>query len=130
MVRLQILSGGQAGLAYEASDFPLALGRAADGGIVLEDPGVWERHFQIARDFTEGFILEVIPPALVSVNGQPVARVILRNGDIITAGSVKMQFWLRETRQVSLRPREIATWISLLLLCALQAAIIWWLRVG
>ncbi len=127
MVRLQILSGSKAGLAYEASSFPLAIGRAAAGSITLEDSGVWEQHFQISLDLAEGFFLEVIPPALASVNGQPVDRVLLRNGDIISAGSAKLQFWLQETRQLSLRVREVGTWISYFLLCAGQLALIYWL---
>ena len=127
MVRLQILSGSKAGLAYEAASFPLVIGRAAAGSITLEDSGVWEQHFQITLDLAEGFFLEVIRPALAAVNGQPVERVGLRNGDIISAGSAKLQFWIQETRQVSLRLREVATWISLLALCASQLAIIYWL---
>ena len=70
---------------------------------------------------------EVSPDALVSVNGQRIERGLLRNGDIIEMGSVKLRFGLSPTRQRSLRFREIVTWIALTALCLGQVAIIYWL---
>ena len=127
MVRLQILNGRKAGLSFNSDSFPLVIGRATSGGVVLEESGVWDQHFQISLDSDEGFFLEVFPPALASVNDQPVERILLRNGDLITAGSAKLQFWLQETRQASLRLRETGTLLSFFLLCAAQFGIIYWL---
>ena len=47
----------------------------------------------------QGFTLTTAPNALASVNSQPVQTAVLRNGDIITLGSAKLQFWLGAARQ-------------------------------
>ena len=57
------------------------------------------------------------------VNHQPVQTALLRNGDVITLGSVKLRFWLAAAQQRGLRLREGFVW-------ALLAAVIFnqWLR--
>ena len=37
-------------------------------------------------------VLEVEPDALASVNGEPMPRALLRNGDMITLGGVTLRF--------------------------------------
>jgi len=49
----------------------------------------------------------------------------LRNGDLIEVGPLKIQFWLSETRQRSLRTREFFTWFALAALCAGQIVLIY-----
>jgi len=53
-----------------------------------------------------GFNLTTAPNALVTVNGEPAQNITLRNGDTISVGSVKLQFWLAAARQAAARPRK------------------------
>jgi hypothetical protein len=52
---------------------------------------------------------------------------VLRNGDTITTGSVKIQFWLAAARQGSLRLRENFVWALLGLVTLGQFALLYWL---
>jgi len=127
VVQFNILTGKKAGTEWVARRFPFHVGRAASEGLSLDDDGVWERHVRIDLGVGEGVITECAQDALMSVNGQRIERTLLRNGDIIEMGSVKLRFGLSPTRQRSLRVREMLTWIALALLCLGQVALIYWL---
>jgi hypothetical protein len=127
MVQLQILFGKQAGLLWEARRFPVNVGRAVGNNLCLEDDGVWNEHFQISSNPESGFTLTANPNAVVSVNQVPVQSVHLRNGDIITAGVVKISFRLSKTRQRSLRLREAFVWMLIAGVSVGQVALIGWL---
>src|SRR5262245_60840527 len=99
MVQLRILSGKQPGAAYFARRFPVRIGRAAANDLRLEEDGVWDQHFELGLDPAEGFLLHLYPGALATINGAPLPPTPLRNGDTIEIGSLKIQFWLTETRQ-------------------------------
>jgi len=107
MVQLKILSGKMAGATWVARRFPVRVGRSPGADLQLEEDGVWDEHFEIILDPTTGFVLETHPDAQVSANGQPVQSAVLRNGDLIEIGSMKMRFWLTETRQRALRVSRI-----------------------
>ena len=92
----------------------------------LDEPGVWQRHFTIDWR-AEGLVLEPEPQALLSVNDAPAQRALLRNGDIITLGALKIRFSLSPVRQSSLTWRERLTWIALGALCLAQVALVYWL---
>jgi pSer/pThr/pTyr-binding forkhead associated (FHA) protein len=127
MVQFDILSGKKAGAQPAARHFPFHIGRAAGNELQLEDDGVWDRHLTMEFDRQKGFTLATAPNALTTVNGEPVQTVILRNGDIITVGSVKLQFWLAAARQPGMRLREALVWTLLMAVTALQFALIYWL---
>ncbi len=59
------------------------------------------------------------------VNHQPVQTALLRNGDVITLGSVKLRFWLAAARQRSLRLREWFVWVLLLVVVLCQFVLIY-----
>jgi hypothetical protein len=61
------------------------------------------------------------------VNGQPVQQAVLRNGDAIDIGSLRLRFWLSETRQAGLRFREGITWAGIAAISLGQVALIYWL---
>ena len=126
MFQLRIFSGKLAG-DWVARRFPVRVGRAPDADLRLEEDGVWDSHLEIDLRPAEGFVLTVQPGAFASVNHQTVQQAILRNGDQIELGAVKMQFGLSPTRHRSLRLREVLTWIALGLLCPGQVALIYWL---
>lgn len=127
MIQLGILSGKQAGTQSVARHFPFHVGRAADNELRLDDDGIWDRHLTIEFDRESGFTLTIAPQALATVNGKPVRQAILRNGDAITVGSVKVQFWLAAARQGSLRLREGFFWLLLALITAGQFVLLYWL---
>ena len=128
MIQLQILSGKQAGVFWNARRFPVRIGRTASCDLKLEDDGVWDEHFRLSLSTADGFNLLAHPGAIVSVNQvavQTAAR--LRNGDIITAGSAKLCFRLGDNRQRGLRLREWFVWTVIVGVCLSQVALIYWL---
>ena len=127
MVQLKILSGKKAGAVWTARRFPVRIGRAANAELRVEEDGVWERHLVLQLRRADGFVLTTEPDALATVNGQPIQETVLRNGDSIEAGALRLQFWLSETRQFGLGFREILTWLGIALVCLVQVALIYWL---
>lgn len=127
MVQLHILSGKQAGATFVARRFPVRIGRAAASDLRSEEAGVWERHLEIQFQPGDGFKLRAEADALVQINSQPAQEVLLRNGDVVEAGSLKLQFWLGETRQPSLRWREGLTWAGIAAITLGQIGLIYWL---
>jgi pSer/pThr/pTyr-binding forkhead associated (FHA) protein len=127
MVQFDILSGKKAGTRAVARHFPFRIGRAPGNELQLEDDGVWDQHLAIEFHAPSGFSLATASEALTTVNGGPVQNVVLRNGDTITAGSVKLQFWLAAARQGSLRLRENFIWALLALVTLGQFLLLYWL---
>jgi pSer/pThr/pTyr-binding forkhead associated (FHA) protein len=127
MVQLKVLSGKKAGTAWVARRFPVRIGRSAAADLQLEESGVWDQHLQLDFKPAAGIVLSAQPDALAAVNGQPVQQAVLRNGDTIEIGSLKMQFWLSETRQAGLRVREGLTWAGIAAISLGQIGLIYWL---
>jgi predicted component of type VI protein secretion system len=124
MVQLQILSGNRTGTRFSGDHFPIRVGRSEESDLTLQEPGVWPRHFQITWQ-SEGLILEAEPDALISVNEAAIHRAVLRNGDVITVGSLKIRFSLGPMRQSSLAVCEWLTWVALGVLCLGQVALVY-----
>ena len=127
MLQLKILTGKKAGAQWVARHFPVWIGRSPQADLSLEEEGVWDYHVNISVDPSQGFVLSLQPGAFASINSQPVEQAVLRNGDLIELGALKLQFGLSPTRHRSLRLREALTWIALALLCLGQVALIYWL---
>ena len=127
MVQLRILSGKKAGAAWVARRFPVRIGRDAAADLQLEENGVWEQHVRIELSRADGFVLKVRPEAQAVLNGQAIERAVLRNGDAIELGSLKLQFWLSENRQTGLAVREWLTWIGIAAISLGQAGLAYWL---
>jgi hypothetical protein len=127
MVQLKVLSGKKAGTVWVARRFPVRIGRSAAAHLRLEEDGVWDQHLQLDFNREQGIILSGQPNALATVNGQPVHQTVLRNGDAIEVGSLRLQFWLSETRQVGLRFREGLTWGAIAAISLGQVGLIYWL---
>ena len=127
MVQLKILSGTKAGDTFVARRFPVRIGRSPKAELRLEEDGVWDQHAELDCNPASGFVFSTLSDALVTVNGEPTQRTVLRNGDAICLGSLRLQFWLGQTRQVGLRFREGLTWIALAAISLGQVALIYWL---
>lgn len=86
-------------LAAEYPDVPVERGRVRigsgpDNGLVLDaSSGILPMHMQIDVDPRRGVVLAVLDPdAKVWLNGRPVReKALLRPGDLIVAGKVRMQ---------------------------------------
>jgi pSer/pThr/pTyr-binding forkhead associated (FHA) protein len=113
MIELHILTGTKAGSQPVVRRFPFRIGRARGNDLQLTDDGTWDRHLTLEFYRHEGIKLAVAHNALVMVNNQSVQTALLRNGDIITLGSAKLQFWLVAARQRGLWLREKLVWALL-----------------
>ena len=127
MVQFQIYHGKQAGTVAVARRFPFRIGRSPSAHLCLDDPGIWDEHLEIRLLPDRSIQAIVPPPALGSINHQPLTEAILHNGDLVELGSVQLRFGLAPTRQRSLRPREILTWFLLGCLCLGQVTLIYFL---
>jgi hypothetical protein len=127
VIQLRILDGQKAGAEWVARRFPVRIGRVAPSDLCLEEEGIWDQHLHIDLQRGQGFTLTAAPDAYVAVNGERVQNAVLRNGDTITLGRVRLLFGLSPTRQRSLRLRETLTWLALAALCFGQVALVYWL---
>jgi len=127
MIQLKILSGKMAGAVVAARRFPFRVGRVPGSDLQMEEPGVWDKHLQIDFRPGEGFQLSTQPEAVTSVNGTPAQSLLLRNGDLIELGPVKIRFWLGEVAQKSLTRRELFIWALIALVSLGQVALIYWM---
>jgi hypothetical protein len=110
MVQLKVLSGKMAGTAWVARRFPVRIGRSPNADLQLEESGIWDQHLQLDFSPAEGIVLSAHP-----------------NGDSIDIGSLKLQFWLADTRQTDLRLREGFTWAAIAAISFGQVGLIYWL---
>jgi len=125
MVQLRIISGTRAGDLRVIRHFPFRIGRSVENDLCLEDAGVWENHLTLEFQKNEGFILQAAPDAFAAINEEPQTSTRLRNGDIISFGSSKIQFWLAAPRQRGLRLQEFFVWALLAAVTILQLALIY-----
>jgi len=127
MVLLRILSGPQADSPQAVRRFPFHVGRAPDNDLCLEAAGVWDYHFKLQWRPKEGFLLETFDGAFAAVNDQPTTSARLRNGDVISFGPAKIQFWLSAPVQRGLGFRELLVWAVLTFVTLGQCALIGYL---
>lgn len=127
MIQFQVLSGGMAGAQWVARHFPVSVGRARSNNFRAEEPGVWDRHAVLECVPRKGFRLVACSGAIMLVNSEPVHDCMLKNGDVIEMGALKVRFWLSENRQSAMQAREWVTWIALGLITIGQIALIYWL---
>lgn len=129
MVLLKVISGNQAGTEKVARRFPVQVGRQPGADLQLLEAGVWDGHFKIDLKRGEGFILAPRSEAPLQINGEPLSggNALLRNGDTITAGSARIQFWLSPVRQRSRVLTEYAIWAGIGAVALAQVGLIYWL---
>jgi hypothetical protein len=127
MVQLRILSSPKADDFQVVRRFPFHVGRATDNDLKLDAPGIWNYHFMLDFKPGEGFMLQTFDEAYAAINDQPQTAARLRNGDIISFGSAKIQFWLAPPRQRGLRVRELFVWTIIGLVTLGQVALIYYL---
>jgi pSer/pThr/pTyr-binding forkhead associated (FHA) protein len=127
VIQLLVLSGKLTGKSWVARRFPVRIGRSASSDLRLEEAGVWNEHLVIDLNSGKSFSLTVQPDAIASVNAKPTTQALLRNGDTIELGVVKLQFWLDQARQKSLRLREAFIWVAFLTVTLGEVVLVYWL---
>lgn len=75
---------------------PTTVGRLPSCDITLDDPSVSRRHARIARRDGRWTVEDLGSTNGVQVNGQPVGRTQLRDGDRVELGSMLLTFTLEE----------------------------------
>ncbi len=125
MIELHILAGKKAGSQSVVRRFPFHVGRASGNDLQLNDDGTWDQHLTLEFHRRNGFTLTAAQNALVMINNQPVQTALLRNGDVITLGSVKLQFWLAAARQRGLNLRERFVWALMVVVVLCQFVLIY-----
>jgi pSer/pThr/pTyr-binding forkhead associated (FHA) protein len=127
MVQFQILSGTQAGNRWVARRFPVRIGRDVANDLRLEEEGVWDRHCEVRLDPATGFVLSVQSQAILTLNHEPVQTALLRNGDSLELGSVKLRFWLADPVVRTFRAGEWFVWTLVSAIALGETALICWL---
>ena len=125
MVQIRILSGKTAGDVHVVRRFPFRIGRAAGNELQMDDEGVWDNHMALEVQKNEGVTVKTVSDAFVAINDRPQTSARLRNGDILSFGSAKIQFWLAAPLQRSLRLRELSVWLLLAAITAFQLCLIY-----
>ncbi|MEO6035589.1 MAG: FHA domain-containing protein [Verrucomicrobiota bacterium] len=125
MIQLKVLYGKKAGTEWVARHFPFSVGRDTRCGLCLDEPGVWDEHFQINLSGTQEFLLSAEAQTFVTIDGKTVQQTVLRNGDVIEMGLARILFGFTPTMQKSLAIREWLTWIGFVALCVSEMLLIY-----
>jgi hypothetical protein len=89
---LVLVQGGQPIRSWPLASTELTIGRAERSDIPLADPGVSRNHARVVRE-GDDFILEDLRSTNgTEVNGQPIRRRRLANGDLLKLASSTLQF--------------------------------------
>jgi diguanylate cyclase (GGDEF)-like protein len=97
--RLIIVSGLLLGHQVEIGDAPVTIGRGADCTIALPHPSVSRLHCRIWREDGRYHILDLESTNRTFLNGKPVTRAELRDGDQIGVGSNTIKFFIGESME-------------------------------
>ena len=121
MIRIQILSGKQAGQFVLARRFPFRVGRASTADLQSTEPGVWDEHFQIDYQAGESFRLIPAGNTRTLLNGRTIeSPEHLVSGAEITAGSLRVRFGLTDPQTRGLLVREAMSWVLLTVVVVLE----------
>ena len=128
MAQLHILSGEYEQHFVQSDTFPMIIGRGADCQLQLTDEGVWEKHAVIELDTEGRFTLGPLADATTAINDEPIHETSpLRNGDVVSLGAVKLQFWLGSVQQSGLRHQESAVWAMLAAVVVAELVLLFWI---
>lgn len=89
---LVLISGGQPVRVYPLGAAELSIGRADQSDIALSDPGVSRNHARVLREGDDFIVEDLRSTNGTEVNGQPVRRRRLADGDVIKLASSTLQF--------------------------------------
>lgn len=110
MIELRILDGKMAGQIVVARHFPFSVGRSPDADLCLLEDGVWDNHLVLALSDKNQVLLQAGGPGGLEVNGKEVTEAVMRVGDVLRLGSVRIECEFSPVKQVSQVWREYALW--------------------
>ncbi len=129
LFQLAVRCSGRTTVVVPLVRFPFTVGRAGSAGLVLDVPGIWDRHLRFELDPREGLFAVTEGKALVRHGGELIRRHRARNGDEYQAGSVTLQVSLGEPDRQGLGFWEGVLWVLLIVVGLLQLAVAWSLLV-
>jgi pSer/pThr/pTyr-binding forkhead associated (FHA) protein len=105
---LVVLSSSQFGQSFVIPDAPVVVGRQADCDLVIHDPLLSRRHFQVARDDEGEYLLEDLGSKNATfLNARQIqAPERLHYGDRIVAGDTVLRFLLEEQVERKAAPKK------------------------
>lgn len=104
---LKVVSGPDRGKVHHIGEGDSLVGRGLDCQIVLADPAVSRKHFQLRRSGDQVILEDLGGPNGTKVNGDKRARQVLEPGDQIEVGMSVMEYQVdgvgkrKETRQAA-----------------------------
>ena len=89
---LVLVQGGQPIRTWPLATAELSIGRAEQSDIPLADPGVSRNHARVVREGDDFIVEDLRSTNGTEVNGQPIRRRRLANGDMLKLASSTLQF--------------------------------------
>ena len=89
---LVLIDGGRPGRAFPLSQLETTVGRAEQSDIALADPGVSRNHARIIREGDDFIVEDLRSTNGTEVNGQPIRRRRLADGDMVKLANSTLQF--------------------------------------
>ena len=89
---LVLVQGGQPIRTWPLATSELSIGRAEQSDIPLADPGVSRNHARVVREGDDFIVEDLRSTNGTEVNGQPIRRRRLANGDTLKLASSTLQF--------------------------------------
>jgi hypothetical protein len=89
---LSLLDSGHGGRVFPLSHLETSIGRSEQSDIALADPGVSRNHARIIREGDDFIVEDLRSTNGTEVNGQPVRRRRLADGDVIKLANSTLQF--------------------------------------
>ena len=121
MIQLTIRSENSADEMVSVRRFPFSVGRHASADLRSSASGIWDEHFQLDYRSSEGIVLVPGNGGKTSVDSHPIeGPTVLRNGAVISAGSLRIQLNIADPEIRSYRYREFLTWGTVATLGILQ----------
>ena len=91
--RLIVVSGMMLGLQIELRDEPITIGRASECALSLQHPSVSRHHCEISREGNHYFLEDLGSTNRTYLNGKPIRREELHDGDQISVGNNAIKFF-------------------------------------
>ena len=89
---LVLVQGGQPIRTWPLATAEISIGRAEQSDIPLSDPGVSRNHARVVREGDDFIVEDLRSTNGTEVNGQPIRRRRLANGDLLKLASSTLQF--------------------------------------
>jgi pSer/pThr/pTyr-binding forkhead associated (FHA) protein len=89
---LVLVQGGQPIRTWPLATAEISIGRAEQSDIPLADPGVSRNHARVVREGDDFIVEDLRSTNGTEVNGQPIRRRRLANGDMLKLASSTLQF--------------------------------------